>query len=48
MQWTLRGAYLLLRTKTKVLNEDLDHVFRGWSPKFRSQPQTQERERKAA
>src|SRR5271166_193701 len=48
MQWTLRGAHLLLQTRTKVLNEDLDEVFRHWYPKFRPQPQTQEPERKAA
>src|SRR5271165_5424610 len=45
MQWTLRGAHLLLQTRTKVLNEDLDEVFRHWYPKFRPQPQTQEPER---
>jgi UDP-glucoronosyl and UDP-glucosyl transferase len=28
MQWTLRGAHLLLQTRTRVLNEDLDNVFR--------------------
>jgi hypothetical protein len=38
MQWTLRGAHLLLQTRTKVLNEELDTVFRRWYPKFRSQP----------
>jgi hypothetical protein len=48
MQWSLRGARLLLQTRTKVLNEDLDEVFRHWYPKFRPQPQTQEPERKAA
>ena len=48
MQWTLRGAHLLLQARTKVLNEDLDDLFRRWYPKFRSQPQTQEPERKAA
>ena len=48
MQWTLRGAHLLLQTRTRVLNEDLDEVFRRWYPKFRPQPQTQEPERKAA
>lgn len=26
MQWTLRGAHLLLQTRTKVLNEELDDV----------------------
>jgi hypothetical protein len=48
MQWTLRGAHLLLQTRTKVLNEDLDDLFRRWYPKFRPQPQTQEPELKAA
>src|SRR6202171_4653710 len=48
MQWTLKGAHLLLQTRTKVLNEDLDDLFRRWYPKFRPQPQTQELERKAA
>jgi len=38
----------LLQTRTKVLNEDLDEVFRHWYPKFRPQPQTQEPELKAA
>src|SRR5271166_1112004 len=48
MQWTLRGAHLLLQTRTRVLNEDLDDLFRRRYPKFRPQPQTQEPERKAA
>jgi DNA-binding NarL/FixJ family response regulator len=48
MQWTLRGAHLLLQTRTKVLNEDLDDLFRRWYPKFRPQPPTQEPDRKAA
>jgi hypothetical protein len=32
MQWTPRGAHLLLQTRTKVLNEDIEDVFRGWVP----------------
>ena len=48
MQGTLRGAHLLLQTRTKVLNHELDEVFRRWYPKFRLQPQMQEPERKAA
>ena len=48
MQWSLHGAHLLLQTRTKVLNEDLDEVFRHWHPKFRPQQQTQEPELKAA
>ena len=35
MQGTLRGAHLLLQTRTKVLNHELDEVFRRWYPKFR-------------
>ncbi len=38
MQWSQRGAHLLLQTRTKVLNGDLEGVFRGWYPQFRSQP----------
>ena len=48
MQWTLRGAHLLLQTRTKVLNDELDDVFRRWYPRFRPQPQTTAPERKAA
>jgi hypothetical protein len=35
MQWTLRGAHLLLQTRTKVLNKELEDVFRRWYPQFR-------------
>jgi hypothetical protein len=37
MEWTLRGAHLLLQTRTKVLNNELDHAFRNWYPQFRSE-----------
>jgi hypothetical protein len=37
MQWTPRGAHLLLQTRTKVLNDDLEEVFRGWYPQFHAQ-----------
>ncbi len=37
MQWTLRGAHLLLQTRTKVLNNELEDVFRHWYPQFRPQ-----------
>ena len=37
MQWTLRGAHLLLQTRTKVLNNELEEVFRRWYPRFRAQ-----------
>ncbi len=48
MAWTLRGAHLLLQTRTKVLNEELDEVFRRWYPKFRVQLKTQEPAQRAA
>jgi hypothetical protein len=35
MQWTPKRAHLLLQTRTKVLDGDLDEVFRGWYPQFR-------------
>ncbi len=37
MEWTLRGAHLLLQTRTKVLNNELDHAFRNWYPHFRAE-----------
>jgi hypothetical protein len=37
MHWTLRGAHLLLQTRTKVLNDELEEVFRRWYPMFRLQ-----------
>jgi hypothetical protein len=39
MHWTLRGAHLLLQTRTKVLNNELEEIFRGWYPLFRVQAQ---------
>ena len=35
MRWTPRGAHLLLQTRTKVLNGDLEDTFRRWYPAFR-------------
>ena len=37
MQWSLKGAHLLLQTRTKVLNNELEGVFRRWYPQFREQ-----------
>ena len=37
MHWTLRGAHLLLQTRTKVLNDELEDLFRRWYPLFRVQ-----------
>ena len=37
MQWSLKGAHLLLQTRTKVLNSELVDVFRRWYPQFRQE-----------
>ena len=37
MVWTLRGTHLLLQTRTKVLNNELEEVFRRWYPRFRAE-----------
>ena len=37
-QWSPRGAHLLLQTRTKVLNEELEDTFRQWYPAFRPIP----------
>jgi hypothetical protein len=34
MQWSQKGAHLLLQTRTKVLDGDLEGIFRGWYPQF--------------
>ncbi len=36
MQWTPCGAHLLLQTRTKVLNGELEAVFQEWYPQFRA------------
>ncbi len=41
MQWSPRGAHLLLQARTKVLNEELDQTFRRWYPGFRKIEETQ-------
>ena len=38
--WTLGGAHLLLQTRTKVLNNELENVFRNWYPLFRPAAKT--------
>jgi hypothetical protein len=35
MQWTKKGAHLLLQTRTRVLDERLEETFRDWYPAFR-------------
>jgi len=34
MQWTKRGAHLLLQTRVKTLNNELAATFRRWYPAF--------------
>ncbi len=34
MQWTKRGAHLLLQTRVKTLNHELSTAFRRWYPEF--------------
>ena len=34
MQWTKRGAHLLLQTRVKTLNNELAPTFRRWYPDF--------------
>jgi hypothetical protein len=36
MQWTIRGAHLLLQIRTRVLNDEWEATFRTWYPGFRS------------
>lgn len=35
MQWTPKGAHLLLQVRTQVLNDDWEDAFRDWYPGFR-------------
>ena len=37
MQWTKRGAHLLLQTRVKTLNHELGSAFRRWYPDFREE-----------
>jgi hypothetical protein len=47
MQWSQRGAHLLLQIRTRVLNEEWEETFRRWYRGFR--PKTEEQPvRKAA
>ena len=35
MQWSPKGALLLLQMRTRVLNGELEQIFRDWHPGFR-------------
>jgi len=39
MQWSQRGAHLLLQVRARVLNDDWEDVFREWYPGFRPRPE---------
>jgi len=36
MQWSPKGAHLLLQMRTRVLNGELEQTFRNWHPNFRA------------
>lgn len=36
MQWSQRGAHLLLQIRTRVLNNDWEAIFHNWYPGFRA------------
>ena len=36
MQWSPKGAHLLLQMRTRVLNGELEQIFRNWYPGFRA------------
>ena len=38
MQWTKKGAHLLMQARTKVLNEEWEDCFRQQRPGFRQLP----------
>jgi hypothetical protein len=46
MQWSQRGAHLLLQIRTRVLNEEWENTFRNWYPVFR--PRVEAEVKKAA
>jgi hypothetical protein len=37
MQWSRRGAHLLLQIRTRVLNGEWEDTFHTWYPGFRAQ-----------
>ena len=47
MQWTQRGAHLLLQIRTRVLNEEWEDTFRRCYPGFRPKVQAQSLEKAA-
>ena len=41
MRWTQPGAHLVLQTRTRVLNSELQDVFRQWWPAFQPLPEAE-------
>ena len=41
MQWSQRGAHLLLQIRTRVLNGEWEETFRRWYPEFRQKSEQQ-------
>ena len=39
MQWTKKGAHLVLQTRSQVLDDRLERTFQKWYPGFRPEPQ---------
>ena len=47
MQWSQRGAHLLLQVRTRVLNEEWENTFRRWYPAFRPRAEAAGRQKAA-
>jgi hypothetical protein len=47
MQWSQRGAHLLLQVRTRVLNEEWENTFRRWYPAFRPRAEAAGRKKAA-
>jgi hypothetical protein len=41
MQWTKKGAHLVLQMRTQVLDERLEETFRDWYPHFGIKPENE-------
>jgi hypothetical protein len=39
MQWSKKGAHLLMQVRTATINNELDKIFRGWYPDFQNHVQ---------
>jgi hypothetical protein len=44
VQWTKKGAHLVLQMRSQVLDERLGDTFRDWYPDFRTQPESEIKE----